>query len=101
MCNFKKKNEIYNLGAGNPQTILRLINILKGKYVKIPKRPGEPECTWADISKIKKDIKWRPKINFSKGVNFMLKDLHKWNDAPLWSPKKINKATKTWFKYLS
>jgi len=97
----KKKNEIYNLGAGNPQTILRLINILKGKYVKIPKRPGEPECTWADISKIKKDIKWRPKINFSKGVNFMLKDLHKWNDAPLWSPKKINKATKTWFKYLS
>ena len=95
-----KKNKIYNLGAGNPQTILKLINILKGKIIKIPKRPGEPDCTWANIDKIKKEIKWKPKVSFDAGVNLMLKDISKWKDAPLWDPKKIKKATKIWFKYL-
>jgi UDP-glucose 4-epimerase len=95
-----KKNEIYNLGAGSPQTILKLINILKGKIIKIPKRPGEPDCTWANIHKIKKEIKWKPKVSFDRGVNLMLKDISKWKDAPLWDPKKIKKATKIWFKYL-
>jgi len=96
-----KKNKVYNLGAGAPQSILSLIKILKGKFIKIPKRPGEPNCTWANISKIKKEIKWTPKINFKEGVNIMLKDINKWKDAPLWNPVKIKNATKTWFKYLS
>lgn len=96
-----QKNRIYNLGAGSPQSILTLIKILKGKFIKIPKRPGEPDCTWANISKIKREIKWKPKTSFSDGVNIMLKDIDKWQDAPLWNPNKIKKATKTWFKFLS
>ena len=96
-----KKNQIYNLGAGSPQSILSLIKILKGKFIKISKRPGEPDCTWANIAKIKKEINWKPKTIFKDGVNIMLKDINKWEDAPLWNPVKIRKATKTWFKFLS
>ena len=41
------------------------------------------------------------KINIDKGVNLMLKIISDWNDAPVWTPKKIKKATKTWFERLS
>ena len=96
----KIKNKIYNLGAGSPQSIIRLIKLIGGNYINIPKRPGEPECTWANISKIKKDMKWKPKIKFEDGVREMIKNIDHWSDAPLWNVKNINKATKNWFKYL-
>lgn len=96
----KIKNKIYNLGAGSPQSIIKLIKLIGGNYINIPKRPGEPECTWANISKIKKDIKWKPKIKFEDGVREMIKNIDHWSDAPLWNAKNINKATKNWFKYL-
>ena len=54
----------------------------------------------ANISKAKRILKWRPKIKFSDGINDMLKDIKKWRDAPLWTPKKIKNATKTWFSFL-
>ena len=80
----KKKNEIYNLGSGNPKKILDLIELLGSKkIVKLPKRPGEPDCTWAKKKKIKKQIKWKPNISFKYGVNEMLSNIEKWKDAPL------------------
>src|SRR6202035_131013 len=44
--------ERFNVGAGNPQPINRLVELLGGEVVHVPKRPGEPDCTFADISKI-------------------------------------------------
>ena len=49
-----KNGEIYNIGAGSPQSIKKLANLIGGKIVKVPLRPGEPHCTWANINKIKK-----------------------------------------------
>ena len=72
-----------------------------GKVIKIPKRPGEPECTWADINKIKREIKWKPKVNFKSGIEEMLLNIEDWKNAPLWNPKKIKKVTKSWFRYLN
>jgi UDP-glucose 4-epimerase len=97
----KTKNKIFNLGSGRPKSIKSLINILGGSYVKIPKRPGEPNYTWANINRIKRDLNWRPKIDFRKGVNEMLQDINHWKNAPLWNVKKIKVATKDWFKYMS
>tara|TARA_Y100000768_G_scaffold333690_1_gene273928 strand:- start:62504 stop:63496 length:993 start_codon:yes stop_codon:yes gene_type:complete len=94
------KNQIYNLGAGNPQTINHLINIIGGEKISLPKRPGEPDCTWANIDKIKKHLSWKPEISFEKGVKYMINDINSWNDAPLWDVKSIEKATKTWFTYI-
>ena len=97
----KYSNKIYNLGAGSPKSILSLINIMGGNVIKIPKRPGEPECTWADINKIKREIKWKPKVNFKSGIEEMLLNIEDWKNAPLWNPKKIKKVTKSWFRYLN
>jgi UDP-glucose 4-epimerase len=91
----------YNLGAGNPQSVNRLVELLGGEVIYIPKRPGEPDCTWADISRITEELKWEPKISFEEGVQNILNNIDYWRDAPLWEPASIESATKTWFKYLT
>jgi len=93
--------EIFNLGAGNPQSILRLVELLGGPVVHVPKRPGEPDCTWADIGKISRVLGWKPVVSFEEGVAAMLRTIDDWRAAPLWTPESIAAATKTWFSYLS
>jgi UDP-glucose 4-epimerase len=95
-----KAGEIWNLGAGNPQSVNRLIELLGGQKVYLPKRPGEPECTWADIGKITRDLGWKPTVDFEHGVAMMLKEIDVWRDAPLWDPDSIAQATRSWFQYL-
>lgn len=90
----------YNLGGGNPQSVNRLVELLGGAKTFIPKRPGEPECTWADISKITEELNWRPTVSFEEGVSKILENIDYWRDAPLWEPNSIADATKTWFKYM-
>lgn len=97
----KHIGEIYNLGAGKPQSVNRLVELLGGEVVYIPKRPGEPDCTWADISKIQKHLAWTPEVSFADGVTRMTMDINKWQDAPLWDAESIADATKTWFQYMS
>ena len=92
--------EIWNLGAGNPQSVNRLVELIGGDVVHIPKRPGEPDVTHADITKIQADLGWAPTISFEEGVARMMAEIDVWKDAPLWTPDTIKDATKTWFKYL-
>jgi len=94
-------NKIWNLGSGNPQTVNKLVKLLKPVgTVKIPVRPGEPFVTYANIKKIKKELKWKPKISFEEGVSKILKNIEYWKKAPLWNKDSIEKETKLWFKYL-
>lgn len=91
---------VWNLGAGNPQSVNRLIELIGGERTYIPKRPGEPDCTWADITKITAELGWKPKIPFEEGVARMMAEIDHWKDAPLWDAASIDQATKTWFRYL-
>ena len=91
---------VYNLGAGKPQSVNRLVELLGGEKIHIPKRPGEPDCTWADISRITSELDWRPRVSFEEGVRKILSEIDYWRKAPLWDPDSIAKATKTWFEYL-
>ncbi|MAI02496.1 MAG: NAD-dependent dehydratase [Rickettsiales bacterium] len=99
-CKTKKVGEIYNLGAGNPQTINYLVKLLKGPVKYIPTRPGEPEVTWADITKIVNELDWKPNVSFEEGVKKILENIEYWKDAPLWDENSIKIATKTWFNNL-
>lgn len=92
--------ERFNLGAGNPQSVNHLVALLGGDVVYVPKRPGEPDCTFADITKITEVLDWKPEIGFEEGVARMMGEIDRWDDAPLWNPESIEKATKTWFDFL-
>ena len=90
----------WNVGAGKPQSVNRLVELLGGEVVHIPKRPGEPDCTWADCGRIRQDLGWAPKVSFEEGVANVLADIDYWREAPLWTPDTIADATKTWFESL-
>jgi UDP-glucose 4-epimerase len=93
--------EVFNLGSGNPQTVNRLVELMGGEVVHVPKRPGEPDCTWADIGKIQRVLGWKPEISFPQGVVAMLGQIEEWRAAPLWTPETIEAATRTWFEHLA
>jgi len=93
--------EIINIGSNNTYSINHLVELLDGEVVYIPKRPGEPDCTWADISKATQLLNWEPKVSLEEGVEVLLNDMEYWADAPVWDKKSIAKATEQWFEYLS
>jgi UDP-glucose 4-epimerase len=93
--------QVWNLGAGNPQSVNRLVELLGGAVTHIPKRPGEPDCTHADIGKISRELGWQPQVSFAEGVARIVKEIDYWREAPLWTPDSIAEATRTWHRYLS
>ena len=93
-------SEVFNVGSGNHYSVNALVALLESEVVYIPKRPGEPDCTFADVSKIQEKLGWTAKVGLQEGVSYMLAQLEDWNDAPVWNVNSIDIATKTWFKYL-
>ena len=92
--------EIYNVGSGQTISVNRLAELLAGEVTYIPKRPGEPDCTFADIVKICRELNWQPKVSIEKGVEKVLANIDYWKSAPVWTPTTIATATQDWFKYL-
>lgn len=92
--------EAMNVGSGNHYSVNRLVELLGGPVVHIPKRPGEPDCTFADTHKISSLLAWKPEVAFEDGVKTMLDSIQNWNEAPIWDASTINAATATWFRYL-
>jgi UDP-glucose 4-epimerase len=92
--------EVMNVGSGNHYSVNQLVKLLGGEVQTIPKRPGEPDCTFADVSKIRRLLDWRVKVPFEEGVATMLAHIDDWKDAPVWNPASIDRATGAWFRYL-
>jgi UDP-glucose 4-epimerase len=89
-----------NVGSDNHYSVNKLVELIGGDVVYIPKRPGEPDCTYADTALIHKALNWKAEVSFEDGVAHMLERLSDWKDAPVWSPDTIEQATSTWFKCL-
>jgi len=96
-----KNSEIYNVGGGKEISVNSIADMISSNKVYIPKRPGEPNRSLADISKIKSDLNWEPKIDIEDGVKMLVKNINQWKGAPVWTPDSIDKATKEWFNFLS
>jgi len=92
---------ILNVGSGNHYSVNYLVELLGGEIVYIPKRPGEPDCTFADTASINKLLGWYPQVSFEDGVRNMLTSLSDWKNAPVWDADSIKEATQAWFDCLS
>ena len=87
------------LGVAIP-IVNRLVELLGGDVEYIPKRPGEPDCTFADVGKIERLLGWKAKVTFEEGVQKMIEKIENWETAPVWDPGSIQEATAYWFKFL-
>lgn len=92
---------VMNVGSGHTYSVNRLVELLQGEAVHIPKRPGEPDCTYADTSKIRELLDWQPEITLEEGVRILLDNIEYWREAPVWTPDSISETTRDWFTYLS
>jgi len=102
VANSDKVGESYNVGSGRPVSVNELIRLLGSpETVHIPRRPGEPDCTWADITKIQRELDWSPKVSLVEGVKVLFENVDYWSDAPVWTVSSIADATADWFKYLA
>ena len=93
-------NEVFNVGSGGSYSINRLVELLDCEKVHIPKRPGEPDVTFADIARISSKIGWQPKVQFEEGVAMLIEQIDQWKSAPKWTVNDIEIATKEWFHFL-
>ena len=75
----KYSGEIFNLGT-EAKSINYLVKIWVVKKLT-SKRPGEPHITCANPKKIKKMLKWKPKVKFESGVKLMMLEINKWKSA--------------------
>ena len=97
----RKVGMCLNVGSDNPVSVNHLVKLLNApETVHIPKRPGEPDCTFADTRRIKAELDWHARVPIEHGVGKMLEAIDYWRDAPVWTPATIAEATKDWFTYL-
>jgi UDP-glucose 4-epimerase len=94
------RGEILNVGSGATVSVNRLTELLGGDVTHIPKRPGEPDCTFADVTRIREVLGWSARVDIATGVGHVLEHIDYWREAPVWTPDTIATATRDWFKYL-
>ncbi len=76
----KLRGKAYNIGGGakNSLSIIELIEFLNSnldinlKYYRIASRPHDQKIFISDNKKIYKDLKWKPKISFKRGITDMI-----------------------------
>jgi UDP-glucose 4-epimerase len=94
------QGEVLNVGSGSCASINDLVRLLGGDTIHLPKRPGEPDSTCADIVKISRLLGWQPRVPFTEGVRRMLDAIEDFRDAPVWDRDSIAEATSDWFRFL-
>ena len=65
----EKLNTVFNIGSGSTLSILEVAKMISDRYEFIPKREGEADITFADISKAIKILKWKPHYNLQNFID--------------------------------
>lgn len=70
--------EVINIGSGKTVSLLDMVNVLedllgmKAQRLYLPLHPGDVPHTWADISRAKRLLGYRPSVSFRDGVQAFL-----------------------------
>jgi UDP-glucose 4-epimerase len=91
---------VFNVGSSKPISVNRIVELLEGPAVHIPKRPGEPDCTHADTTRIRDALGFAPRVSIEQGARHMLDQIGHFEQAPVWTPESISVATQAWFEHL-
>lgn len=74
------KHYVYNVGSGKLTGVIDIIKYIclkfnsKTNYKKMAKQPQDKITTsFASITKIRKEIGWKPKTDIKRGINLMIK----------------------------
>jgi UDP-glucose 4-epimerase len=76
----KNKYDVFNVGTGNGYSVMEVVNNFKNKGYDIPfkiypKREGDIEKIWADITKAKNILGWEPKNTLSDSIDSIIKSI--------------------------
>ena len=55
--------EVLNVGTGSAYSVQQIADVISNNQTYIPKRDGEMETTFADITRIGKVLGWTPEID--------------------------------------
>ena len=61
--------EVFNVGSGTCYSVQQIADAISDDQVYIPKRDGEMDTTFADISKIGEVIGWKPSIDVIEWIH--------------------------------
>lgn len=69
------KTTVYNIGSGRLTSVKKVVNIVNDYYgTKTKLAKNKPiQGVYANISKIKKEIKWNPRVNINTGIHNLIK----------------------------
>ena len=65
---------VFNIGGGSRISVNKLINEIekivgkKARVKHVEKQKGDVRDTWADVSKAKEKLRWKPKTNIEEGL---------------------------------
>ena len=71
-------HQIYNVGKGNPQYLMKFVAIIeknfkkKAKFNKMKKQIGDIEKNHADITKISRTINFSPQVDIKDGIGIFI-----------------------------
>src|SRR5690606_18098021 len=78
----EKKYDVFNIGTGKGSSVLEVIRAFENSTgVKLdyqigPRRPGDVEQVWGDVTKSTKELNWKAKL----GLDEMMRSAWAWEE---------------------